>query len=426
MKRALLPIAILVVAVIISMAMGMLKPEPLKAASPDIALAVSTILAKTIKKQFLVHSQGTVSPRTQTSLISEVSGMVLEVSPDFVVGGVFKRNDIIMSLDSTDYEVDVERANAELASMKAQLVLEEAKAIQAQREWDQTGQSRAKAPSLGLRKPYMDEARAKVQKAEAELKQAKGKLAKTKIRAPYDGMVSIKSVDVGHYVTVGTSLGEVFAIDRAEVRLSITDRDLAILGESFVNSLNAKSQDSTNVTLSASVGGKQQYWDANIVRSEGVVDPLNRNQYLVVHIDDPYGISHPDQHQRLLIGSFVTATIKAEQAVSVIAVPRNAIYEGPRVAIAERGTANKGAADKDKRLRLLAINIYFSDDQYSYIDDGLEEGVELIVSAVGAPVNGMRVNPINKTDPVVDKIQPAIEDSQISTPVNKQATDIMR
>ncbi len=40
-------------------------------------------------------------------------------------------------------------------------------------------------------------------------------------------MVSAKNVDVGQYVTVGSRLGETFAIDFAEVRLPLTEKDLS-------------------------------------------------------------------------------------------------------------------------------------------------------------------------------------------------------
>ena len=392
MKHAVLPLTILLVAVGVSAALAMFKPKPLKAESPNTAVSVKTIVIERIDKHFSIRSQGTVSPRTRTDLISEVSGSILGVSPNFVVGGVFKQHEVLMWLDPADYEVDVQRANAELASTNAQLALEQAKATQAQKEWDQTGKPRQRAPTLALRKPYMDEALAKVQKAEAELKQAQRKLEKTKIRAPYAGMVSKKSVDMGHYVNAGASLGEMFAIDRAEVRLSITDSDLAILGTSFVTSPKADAGAAAQVTLSSLVEGKSQQWDATIVRSEGVVDPLNRTQFLVAHVDDPYGLLTPKNQARLLMGSFVTAQVQASQSQSVFAIPRNAIYDGPRIAV----------VDKAQRLQFLPIVIYASDEHFSYVsegennerEEGVKEGLEVIVSAMGTPINGMRVKPM--------------------------------
>ena len=90
-----------------------------------------------------------------------------------------------------------------------------------------TGRPAEEAPLLALREPYIEEAQARLLQAEAEVKQAQIKLERTKIRASYAGMVSAKSVDIGQYVSVGTNLGETFAIDFAEVRLPLTKRDLS-------------------------------------------------------------------------------------------------------------------------------------------------------------------------------------------------------
>lgn len=89
-----MPIAIIGGAVAISIAMNLLKPAPLRAESPDIAVAVKTQILQRTQALLSVESQGTVLPRTSTSLTSEVSGRVLKLSSNFVVGGVFKTDDV--------------------------------------------------------------------------------------------------------------------------------------------------------------------------------------------------------------------------------------------------------------------------------------------------------------------------------------------
>ena len=264
-SKKLLPIAIIAGAVFISMAMNLLKPAPLKAESPDTAVAVKTQILQRTQAILSVESQGTVLPRTSTSLTSEVSGRVLRLSPHFVVGGVFKANDVLLQLDPTDYEVALQRANAKLISMNAQLTFEQARGVQAEKEWGMTGRPAEEAPLLALRKPYLEEARANVLQAEAEVKQAKLKLERATIRAPYAGMVAAKTVDIGQYVTVGKMLGETFAIDFAEVRLPLTKKDL-----SMMNSFSAADKNShLEVSLRGSIDDSNQEWQAKLVRSEG-------------------------------------------------------------------------------------------------------------------------------------------------------------
>ena len=90
-------------------------------------------------------------------------------------------------------------------------------------------QARISGKELYLRKPQLAEAEARLQSAEADLEESRRNLAKTSIVAPYDGLVSSKSVDIGQFVNPGTVLAETFAVDYAEVRLPIPETKLAFL-----------------------------------------------------------------------------------------------------------------------------------------------------------------------------------------------------
>ena len=380
-----MPVAIIGAAVVISIAMNLLKPPPLKAESPDTALVVKTQLLQAAGANLSVQSQGTVLPRTRTLLTSEVSGTVLHVSPQFVVGGTFKAGDLLLQIDPTDYKVALQRAKANLISMNAQLTFERARATQAEKEWAMTGRPAEEAPLLALRKPYLEEARANVLQAEAEVTQAQLKLERTAIRVPYTGMVSTKAVDIGQYVSVGTNLGETFAIDFAEVRLPLTKRDL-----SMMNSFSqADREHHLQVTLLGSAHGTEKRWDARLVRSEGVIDKVNRSLYVVAQVDDPYARNSGDRTNAnpLLMGTFVTAIIDGKSIANVFAVPRHALLEGSKIAL----------VDDDQRLRLKSIEPIYADKQFYYlsrdIDEGIDDGAEIIVSTIGVPIEGMKVAP---------------------------------
>ena len=382
MKNTLRPFAILSVFILIAAAMTALRPEPVKVEAPENALAVKILKMESSQAVLLVQSQGSVLPRTRTSLISEVSGAVLEVSPQFMVGGTFDKGDTLLTLDPSDYEVALQRAEASLISRQAQLTFEQARATQAEKEWAMTGRPYAEAPILALREPYLDEARANVLQAEAEVKQALQKLQRTTIRAPYAGMVSAKLVDVGQYVTVGTPLGESFAIDVVEIRLPLTDKDMSMMNKVEFSS----AADAPKIVLSALVGGQTVVWDADLVRSEGVVNQLNRAQYVVAQVADPYGIIRPADGPVLLVGTFVRASIAGKTLSNVFRVPRHAMLEGKQVAL----------VDAQSRLRLTSVKTTFGNDDFYYVSAGLKAGDEVIVSAIGTAIEGMKVNPQRK------------------------------
>ena len=377
--KKFVPVLLVLGAIMLAILMSALKPEPLKAEEPEAALAVKTQILNRTEVTLSVESQGTVRPRTRTTLISEVSGTVLEVSDYFIVGGSFDAGDMLMRLDPTDHEVALQRAKAQLISANALLELEKARAVQAKKEWEMTGRPEADAPILALRKPYLAEAEANILQAKAQLKQAELKLQRATIRAPYAGMVSLKSVDVGQYVTTGSRLGETFAIDFVEVRLPLTEKDL-----SQMEAMSFQNSDAVNtVALSGSANGNPASWSAVIVRSEGVVNELNRSQYVVARISNPYKLNQTltASTPPLLVGTFVTAKLKGKTLDNVFKVPRSALLQGSKVAV----------VDDMQRLQINSVNVVFSDEDYYYVSTGLKEGAEVIVSAIGTPIEGQKL-----------------------------------
>ncbi len=377
MRRAQVPLAIIGTAIAIAVLMDRFQPVPEKTITSEAALAVKTQTVERVNVTLRVESQGTVRPRTRTTLISEVTGAVLEVSSNFIVGGKFNAGDVLLRLDPSDYKVALERARALEISRLALYELEKARSVQAKKEWQMTGRPESEAPLLALRKPYLAEAEANLLQAQAEVRQAEIKLQRTTIRAPYTGMVTEKSVDVGQYVTVGSRLGETFAIDFVEVRLPLTERDLANIDPDFLQS----GMSGQPVRLSGSVNGLETSWGAQLVRSEGVINELNRSQYLVARVADPYDLTveAEDFVSPLLVGTFVRAQFNGKTLNGVVRVPRGALLEGPKVAV----------VGENQTLSFRKVEVLFSDENYYFVNEGLDSGVELVISAVGTAMEGM-------------------------------------
>jgi multidrug efflux system membrane fusion protein len=228
-KDKFVAIGVVLAALFLAVMMNVLQPDAEKTSEPEAAIAVKTEIVNRAQLAMRVESQGIVAPRTRTSIISEVSGLVLDVADAFVVGGTFNAGDMLLKLDPTDYEVALQRAKAKVISFKALMELENARSVQAEKEWGMTGRPKSEAPLLALRRPYLLEAEANLLQAQAEVKQAEIKLSKTIIRASYSGMVSKKLADIGQFVTTGTPIGETFAIDFVEIRLPLSEKDLTMM-----------------------------------------------------------------------------------------------------------------------------------------------------------------------------------------------------
>ena len=209
---------------------------------------------------------------------------------------------------------------------------------------------------------------------------ARRNLERTYIRLPYEGIVLSKDADLGQFVNPGTPLGVTFATDLAEVRLPLTDQDLA-----FVEMPNAAEVTATGeangpaVTLSAVQKGKLVEWPARIVRSEGVVDERSRVTYAVAQVADPYRLH--DDGAPLPVGTFVAANIESSNVIDVIRIPRSALRGSDQVLI----------VSDEKQIEIRTIEVIRADARYAYVTGGVTAGEHITTTAIEAPTNGMAV-----------------------------------
>lgn len=359
--RGLLIVGLIAGAVGITVGLGNLKPPPEKkdVEAVDPLVVVMQLSAQNV--DFTVSSQGNVRPATETVLSAEVSGSVVSISPKFVAGGVFERNEILLRIDPTHYEVAVSQSAALLN----------------QRQIEFDGASKLRSQGYRAESEFASAAAA-LATAEADLVRAERNLERTEIRLPYAGIVRAKEADLGQYVNVGSRLGVTFATDIAEVRLPLTDQDLA-----FVNLPLATSNDGPSATLSAMQRGKPQHWPARIVRTEGVVDENTRVTYAVARIDDPYRrrSGGTSDSPVLPVGTFVSAAIEGTSATNVLRVPRSSL----------RGNGQLIVVSPENRLDIRNVEILRSDERYAYVASGVSEGDRISLTIIENPVNGMRV-----------------------------------
>ncbi len=382
-KRVLIPIGIILAAIVVLILMTISAPKPHKKEMIKKATLVDVVEVSRGNVMFEIDSQGSISPRTETTLVSEVSGQIKQVSNKFVVGGFFKKGEILITIDPISYEVGLLQAQARLDGANARLVEEKARGKQAEKEWKLTGRSFKNAPILALRKPQLQQSLADVKAAQADVKGAEIKLARTEIRAPYDAMVRAKMVDIGQYVSTGTQLATTFAVDYAEIRLPIKEQDIAFINVPALGSLNSKG---SKVLLSTSQGGKLKTWSTFITRSEGVVDTSSRVNYVVAQLNDPYGLLQTKQSddsdlsvEPIHMGTFVKAKIFGIEGENIMTIPRKAI----------RGANEIYLVDDNKKLKITNVDILRSDANNVYILSGLEDGAQVIVTKLATAVNGM-------------------------------------
>lgn len=382
-KTFVAPIAIVATAALVAAGLYLSRSEPAQQQVEVAPLKVD--VAKVVKQSLSVNvkSQGNVSPRTQTQLVAEVSGQVVAVSDNFKAGGFFKAGDELLRIDDRNYRADLERARASVASAQSQLAIEQGRADVAYQDWLKFSANKkrsAEADALAQRKPQLQDARARLRAAEADLQRAEDNLARTRIVAPYTGMVRNKQVDIGQFVATGSPLGTTFAVDKVEVRLPIPADRLDYLQ---LPGPNTKAEDYPDVTLSASIGGRQQQWPAKLVRTEGVFDERSRVLFAIAEVIDPYGLDSDVQTTPLRVGSFVEASIGGKLLDNLVTVPRHILRTGKQLWV----------VDASNRLRNREVSLLRSEGGLAYVYSGLEEGEKISLAPVPYALPGTEISP---------------------------------
>ncbi len=378
--RYLLPLALIVISILVVVALVIRSAanRPERVDDAQQAVLVDTVTARAQSLNFVVESQGPVRPRTETTLVAEVSGRIVSVSPHFIAGGFFRAGETLLEIDPSDYAAAVKRAEAALASRRAQLADEQARADQAIKDWRNLGKT-GEPPDLVARKPQLADATANVLAAEADLDKARRDLQRTRISVPYDGLVREKIADIGQYAAPGAQLGVTFAVDAAEIRLPVSAADLAYLdlpgtAESDPARLPA-------VTLRADVGGVTRHWDARIIRTEGVIDEVSRVLYAVAQVVDPYGLLGESTQPELRVGTFVRAAIEGRHADNVVVLPRHVLRTDGTVLV----------ASAENELEVRDVDVARAGADEVYIRAGVEDGEHVVTTTLDAPIPGTRL-----------------------------------
>lgn len=350
--------------------------------APQLNVDVKTLKAEDFA--IVIDSYGTVKPRTQSSLLPQVSGQIINISPKFREGGFFELGDELLTLDDRDLKAEVKIAQANLFTAKQALSEEQARVAQAKQDWQRLGNEKS-APDLVMRKPQLMAAQAKVYSAQASLEKAKLAVERTKIVAPFTGRVLNKQVDLGQLVTPSTRLADIYAVDYVEIRLPLKNKDLPYLSlpESTRHQANVEGQQPLVTFESRLI--KNQFWYGKVVRTEGAYDQDSQQLYVVAQIDDPYGES-TSTGMPLKIGQYVSAKINGKIVPQVITVPNQAIYQGSYVYIVE-----------DNVLKRKNIDIAWQNEKVAIIEQGVDAGQLLVLTPLGQVTSGTPVA-VNEQD----------------------------
>ena len=374
------PVLILVGTVGVIAVLGALRPAPEEAEEQDAGQAVFVAEAQRANITLDVSVQGEVQPLREIELIPEVGGKIVSVSPAFIDGGMFEAGEILIEIEPADYRLAVTRARANVAEAQQTLVREEAEARLAQQEWDELGEG--EATPLALRQPQMDQARARLDAADAALQEAELALSRTAVRAPFAGRVREKSADLGQYVSPGQSLAQIFSTEAVEVRLPLTDAQMGMVGLPIAYFAQG-AEEGPEVVFNAIVGGELRQWRGRIVRTDAALDPQTRILHAIAQVQDPYGAG-ADNDAPMAVGLFVNAEIDGRMVEDAVVIPRAGLRNLDQVYVAKA----------DNTLEIRTVQMVSATGESAVLAGGVEAGERVVVSPMQSAVNGLALTPL--------------------------------
>ena len=268
----------------------------------------------------VVTATGQIGPVVNIQVGSQISGIIRKIYVDF--NSVVKSNQVIAEIDPSTYDVNVLKAQADLANAKANLTLAQ---VQSDRADSLYTNSLISASDHDTARAQLDQAKAQVLSDEATLKNSQVQLSYCTIYAPVDGVVISRNVDVGQTVASSFNTPTLFVIANDLAKMQID----ALVSEADIGGV-ATNQD-VNFTVDAypyrTFHGKVSQVRYGAITNQNVI---NYDCVIDVHNDD----------FKLLPGMTANVSIIVAERDNVLKVANAALRFRPPEAIAAEMKTN--------------------------------------------------------------------------------------
>jgi len=342
-----------------------------KASRTSALVEIQTVTPGTHRA--IVRAMGTVVATQEVSLQPQVSGMIVRLSPDFTPGGRVSADEVVAAIDPTEYQAVLDRAEAELAGNQAEL---------ASAAWELARLERLEKISavndkeLDVAQTAKLAADAAVAAARASVTLARLDVERTTIRAPFNGVIVAKNVDLGAQVTSQTQLAALIGTDEYWVEVAVPVDRLSWIAIP----IKTGQQGSPAVVYQGDDAHPETRWEGRVHRLRKDLEPLGRMARLLVTVSDPLGLkSSSPKTVPLLVGSYVHVAIEGRELQGVVAIPRSALRDGQRVWLMSEGS----------ELVIRDVDIAWRDRDSVLVRTGLAAGDRLVTSDIATPVPGL-------------------------------------
>jgi RND family efflux transporter MFP subunit len=379
------PPALALIAISIMLSGYWLSHQPrAERTEPKISVPLVEIIEpEIISHQTTISAMGNVIAAQSVNLTPRISGMVKWISPNFIEGGVLKKDEVLVELDPTDYKIAIVQSKNDLAKAQFNLKIEQGQQVIVRREYQLLGtELNGHEQELVLRKPHLNAAKAALSAAEANLRQAELNLERTRPVSPFNAIITTRNANVGAWMSAfstGTPLAKLVGIDSFWINVSIPVDKLSWLK---IPGINGQIGSSAKISYEAA-WGKGVYRTGKVKSLQAELEPEGRMAKLIIEVDDPLCQKIENkQLPPLMLGTYLRVEIEGTTIEDVIKLPETTLHDDRQLWL---------MTDKNT-LDIRTVRPLWTEQENIFIGhDQLPKDAKIITSGLAAPVQGMGV-----------------------------------
>ena len=414
-----------------------MRTPPARAPAGEVARSVRVITLAPMDVSPGLVGFGSVRPENVWTGVSQVSGRIVELNPEFRRGASLPAGTELVRISPEDFQLAIAQAEAEIRSAEASLAelgvseqnTKELLAIEAESLALKERSVEAKRALLKrgniAQLSFDDEMRdllsqkkrvqdlrnslrliptQKVVQSEqirvnkSKLQTAKLDLERTVIKLPFRARIASVDVEVSQYIQVGSKIGVADGVATAEIMAQYPVVQVRAFFNALRNGMNSHERDwqrrreffrqiGLYSIVRLKTGDRDALWRGQVVRISDSLDEQTRTIGLITRVEKPYDSAKAGVRPPLVKGMFVEVELKSKPLKGKIVVPASAIHDG-KVYL----------AGPDDRLVIRDVVSGYSGDGFVVIEGGLKSGERLVVSDLTPAVVGMLLKAVADDD----------------------------
>jgi len=289
-----------------------------------------------------------------------------------------------MQLDPQDYELAFRQQKNGVIQAQNNLEIEQGNQIVAARELELLGEQVTESEKrLMLRGPQLQTLENELEIAQAKLDQARLDLERTTLKAPFNGIVQTREVNIGSWVSTASTVATLVGTDSFWVEVSIPEEQLQ-----WVHIPSGNGDVGSTVRIyNPSSWGSDRYRTGQVVQLLPTLETQGRMARLLIEVEDPMSLREGNESQpKVLIGSFVRVSIEGKIVENVMILTRDYLRNGNTLWVYE----------PDGTLGIREVNIVFKNQDIVLVNGAISEKDELVVSSLSTPIAGMKLAKVNE------------------------------